>query len=73
MQNKGGNNIYVILYVKFVYIMIFVLLQDVVNKELFFYLIFGNLVKVICICSKLVYVVDLKLFVFMNYEYYLKE
>lgn len=47
--------------------------KDAANKESFFHSTSGNLVKVICICRKSVHVVDAKLSIFMNYEYYLKE
>uniref|UniRef100_A0A8W8NPH5 Uncharacterized protein n=1 Tax=Magallana gigas TaxID=29159 RepID=A0A8W8NPH5_MAGGI len=38
--------------------------KDAANKESFFHSTSGNLVKVICICSKSVHVVDAKIFRF---------
>lgn len=43
------------------------------KKDVFFYLIFRKLVRVIWIYSKLVNVVDVKLIVFMNYEFFFKK
>lgn len=43
--------------------------KDAAYKESFFHSTSGNLFRVICSCSKSVYVVNAKLSVFMNYEY----